>query len=100
MAESNITITKQLADTGQSIIGLSIPIIECPHCQLFVEIVELNCRIFRHGVYKSTGKQINPHAAKSECDKLVAKNLIYGCGKPFKVDITDSKITVSVCDYV
>lgn len=25
-------------------------IVECPHCHLCVEIVEINCAIFRHGI--------------------------------------------------
>ena len=33
----------------------------CPHCDTTIEIIELNCRIFRCGVLKSTGQQIDPH---------------------------------------
>ena len=38
--------------------------IPCPHCQEFIIIEQLNCGIFRHGVLKKSGKQINPHASK------------------------------------
>ena len=35
-------------------------IVNCPHCDLliFVYLKEFNCRIFRHGIYKATLKQI------------------------------------------
>jgi hypothetical protein len=41
----------------------NIIIITCPHCQLLVEIEEINCAIFRHAVLKKTNKQINPHSS-------------------------------------
>ena len=34
-------------------------------------------------------KQIDPHLKKEECDRLKSKNLIYGCGKPFQLIITE-----------
>ena len=70
-------------------------IITCPHCNEFILIEELNCRIFRHGVFKNTNQQISPHASKEECDAYIVQDLIYGCGKPFK--ITDK---VEKCDYI
>jgi hypothetical protein len=33
-------------------------IIYCPHCNCPMEIVQLNCRIFRHGILRSNGTQI------------------------------------------
>ena len=44
----------------------------CPHCgeEIIVHKSEVNCKIFRHGVYKSTKEQINPHMSKKECDRL------------------------------
>ena len=47
-------------------------IVECPHCKSYIYILkkEINCKIFRHGVYKSNNKQINPHMKKEECDYL------------------------------
>jgi DNA-directed RNA polymerase subunit RPC12/RpoP len=78
----------------------SIIIVQCPHCNGDVVIEELNCKIFRHGVFKKNGKQINPHAPKSECDALVEKDLIHGCGKPFIVQQNDSVYKAIVCDYI
>lgn len=77
--------------------------ITCPHCFMLIEVLysEVNCKIFRHGAYKSNGKQIDPHLNKPTCDNLVAKDEIYGCGKPFKLehDIEDKYIAVA-CDYI
>lgn len=56
----------------------------CPHCGISIFILQLNCRIFRCGVYKSNGMQIPPHLPKVKCDDLVRKDAIWGCGKPFK----------------
>ena len=71
----------------------------CPHCQgsILVYHTELHCRIFRHGVYRNSGEPIPPHAPKEECERLVAANLIDGCGKPFRV--TDAMEAIS-CDYI
>jgi hypothetical protein len=75
-------------------------IVKCPHCdkQVIIKKNEINCAIFRHGVYRGSGEQMNPHASKEECEMLVATGGIYGCGKPFRVNTTD--FSVSVCDYV
>lgn len=66
----------------------------CPHCNDFVDIIEINCGIFRHGVFKDSFQQIDPHLPKSECERVLP--LIYGCGKPFKYD--GEKLVV--CDYI
>lgn len=75
-------------------------IVTCPHCQEFVLIDQLNCRIFRHAVLKSNNEQINPHATKLECDDYVSKNLVYGCGKPFRVIDSGQEYKVEICDYI
>jgi hypothetical protein len=68
---------------------------ECPHCGGSVQIIEINCGIFRHAIYLN-GQQIDPHAPKELCDRLVRENLVIGCARPFI--ITDGKI--SKCDYI
>lgn len=75
-------------------------IINCPHCNEYIEIIELNCGIFRHGVYKSNDEQIDPHLSKENCDYLFNNNLIYGCSKPFQIIIDENKIEVKICDYI
>jgi hypothetical protein len=77
-------------------------IVKCPNCNqyVYINIKELNCHIFRHGIYKHNFKQIDPHLNKNECDKLFNNKLIYGCGKPFKI-INDNNIYKSIiCDYI
>lgn len=66
-------------------------IVSCPHCKESVVIEQINCNIFRHGVMKDTGKQLDPHLPKLECDALKEKDLIYGCGKPFSLSKEDKK---------
>lgn len=77
-------------------------IFSCPHCSndIIVHKTELNCRIFRHGIYKDSYKQLDPHASKLLCDELVISNQIIGCAKPFEV-INDSKgdLIAVICDY-
>ena len=73
-------------------------IFECPHCnlQILVYSSEINCQIFRHGVYKNTFQDISPHTPKLECDRLIKEDLIIGCGKPFRFN----GITAEICDYI
>ena len=72
-------------------------IINCPHCNMFIIIAELNCKIFRCGIYKNNFEQIPPHSNKALCDELAANNLIYGCGKPFRIDENNKAL---ICDYI
>ena len=78
--------------------------VTCPHCEghIFILISEINCNVFRHGIYKHNLQQIDQHSPKYICDKLVNDELILGCGKPFslvfnKVDDTYKTI---ICDYI
>jgi len=74
---------------------------ECPHCKCLIEVSkdQINCRIFRHGVFKSSLEQINPHSSKEECDEFVRKELIIGCGKPFRLTEDDPPVAVP-CGYI
>ena len=77
-------------------------IVNCPHCNslIYIEKKDFNCHIFRHGVYKDTLKQIDPHLDKDSCDTLKKDNLIYGCGKPFKI-INRANVNIAVvCEYI
>ena len=76
------------------------PIVQCPHCNEYIIIQELNCYIFRHGIFKISGEQINPHANKYLCDYYIHNNLIYGCGKPFKITLCEDNLIVEKCDYI
>lgn len=68
----------------------------CPHCSLIVFIEEQNCNIYRCGVFKITFQQIPPHLPKIDCDELIKNDLIYGCGKPFRIV---GNMTM-ICDYI
>jgi len=74
--------------------------IKCPHCEEYIIIEQINCAIFRHGVLKSNLSQINPHLSKLQCDKLKKFDLIYGCGKPFKIIIFNNEWIGIDCDYI
>jgi hypothetical protein len=75
-------------------------IVKCPHCQEYIEILEINCAIFRHGILKDSGQQIDPHASKELCSQYIEHDLIYGCGKPFKVIVKDNILETEICDYI
>ncbi len=73
----------------------------CPHCDgtIIVKCCEVNCHIFRHGVYKNQpGQPINPHESEANVRFLTDSNLIYGCGKPIML-YSDKSIVFS-CDYI
>lgn len=74
---------------------------DCPHCKEKVMVLqnETACCIFRHGVYKNNMSQIHPHSDKKHCDEMIEKNLIYGCGKPFRFFHTKPPY-VEECDYI
>lgn len=69
---------------------------QCPHCFTFIEMIEINCAIFRCGIYKDTGMQIPPHLSKEACDAL--GDQIWGCGKPFKFNTKTNNL--EKCDYI
>lgn len=73
-------------------------IVKCPWCHEDVLVMknEINCAIFRHGVLKSNHQQMDPHASKEECDRLADGGLIYGCGKPFRIEGEHAV----VCGYI
>ena len=72
----------------------------CPNCSGTIIILELNCCIFRHGVFKNSLEQVNPHAPKEECDRLVEAKLIWGCGQPFKLIEQNNTLVAIKCDYI
>ena len=72
----------------------------CPHCENYLIMKKLNCGIFRHGVFIINNKQIDPHSSKEICDSYIKNNLIYGCGKPFRISNIDNKWEIEICDYI
>jgi len=76
-------------------------VFECPNCSQIIQVLEneVMCSIFRCGILKSNLEQINPHAPKVECDRLTEEDLIFGCGKPFKIFKGVDRY-VEECDYI
>jgi hypothetical protein len=72
----------------------------CPHCGRWVQVAacDVACGIFRDGNFKSNGGAVAPHLPQSECDALVAGDLIYGCGKPFRY--CAGAPAAEVCGYI
>ena len=71
-------------------------LVECPHCGVWIEILEVNCAIFRCGIFKSNGTQIDPHLSKKECDALKNADKVWGCCRPFKYE----QGKAIVCEYI
>ena len=71
---------------------------ECPRCKVQIEVKEndINCKIFRCGVFKSNFLPIYPHLSLIECEKLIEQDKIYGCGA--SLELVDKNIVVK-CDY-
>lgn len=75
-------------------------VVNCPHCNNPVLIEQLNCKIFRHGIFKSNNIQINPHSSKQDCDYYINNDLIYGCGRPFRIVENNNEIETEICEYI
>lgn len=73
-------------------------IVKCPHCEDEIMIMkkDINCRIFRHGVFIKTMQPIPPHSSYETCQFLKENGIIYGCGKPFELNERDEAV---ICDY-
>lgn len=70
----------------------------CPHCEVMCQVPrnEIRCTIFRHAVFKKDMAFVPPHASKSECERWLKEDLVYGCTKPFKFDGN----SILKCDYI
>jgi hypothetical protein len=75
-------------------------IVICPHCEEFVFIEQLNCCIFRHAVFIASGEPIDPHATEIMCTQYVKNQLVYGCGKPFKIEKKEDVFIAVKCNYI
>ena len=71
----------------------------CPYCNGLLEVVEFNCKIFRHGYIKSTMKQISPHSNQAYVDKLRENNDLIGCGMPFRAIIVGDEWIIEKCGW-
>lgn len=88
-----------LPEPGQIVTEEKLYRFLCPNCLTTVIEVEkdqINCKIFRCGVVKATGKQIGPHTKEAECNRFREEGLVWGCARPFRFDGT----TVQKCGYI
>lgn len=71
----------------------------CPHCEVILEVLkkDINCSIFRHGVFKNNWLLIPPHSSKEQINKWIEMDEMIGCGKPFKLTINGK---LSICEYI
>jgi len=62
--------------------------VTCPQCQglVIIEENEVNCAIFRHGVFRNSGQPIPPHSKLDQCQRWVENNEIWGCGAAFSLN--------------
>ena len=72
----------------------------CPSCSEQIIVSKVKCGIFRHGVYKNTGKQMNPHSDEERCNYLVTSDKIWGCGMPFRVVEKEGGFIAIDCEYI
>lgn len=72
--------------------------VACPHCGVGIVVDALNCGIFRCGVWRATGAQLDPHLPEEECRAAVG--LIWGCGRPFQITVESGVFRVAACGYV
>jgi len=74
-------------------------IVNCPHCNESIIIYrnEINCRIFRHAVFRASGEPVNPHLPQQDCERLVASSEVYGCCKPFLLNADN---VPEICYYI
>jgi len=90
-----------MAENQSNILEKNINIIvSCPHCNSQILIEQLNCKIFRHGIFKSNNTQINPHSSKKDCDYYINNDLIYGCGRPFRIVEINNELETEICEYI
>lgn len=80
-------------------------VFECPHCDMLILVAvgHVNCKIFRHGILKQSGRQVNPHLSQVECERMVQNDQVYGCCKPFQlVNCCNLKSgwKAQVCGYI
>ena len=98
--EHDITINELAIQDAITKTGDDIIIVFCPYCDGGIEVLkkELNCCIFRHGVFKSSMLPMNPHTPQEECERLVDQ--IIGCSKPFRIDNENGVWVARVCGYI
>jgi hypothetical protein len=73
----------------------------CPSCQGDVIILEeeIACGVFRHAVYKN-GTDVGQHSSKEYMDGLIKNDLVWGCGRPFRLEKKEESYEAVECDWI
>lgn len=57
-------------------------VIQCHHCsKLIVKPKSLLNQPYRHCVWRGDGKDVGIDITEEECNELISKGLVFGCGK-------------------
>lgn len=84
----------------------------CPHCECYAEVLvmDLNCRIFRHGAFVQKNEKceiiaqigpIGPHESEESCNALRNNPNVAGCCKPIQlIDNGSGGYAVQKCGYI
>ena len=74
-------------------------ILVCPYCEEHILILkaDINCGIFRHGVFKTSMESIPPHSSKQDIDTWLQEAKMFGCGQPFRLDVLGK---ISKCGFI
>lgn len=79
-------------------------VVKCPHCNEYIEILEINCAIFRHAAFKETGEQVGAHETREHLEEWEKEGRLVGCGKPFRLVRSSSEetgeYTAETCEYI
>lgn len=70
----------------------------CPHCSIDIEIVKLNCGIFRCGIFQLKNgnfRQLPKHAKQGVIQKIKNHFVVYGCGNPIKYDQLTNQLIIT-----
>lgn len=78
---------------------------DCPVCmrdfglsyRVKVKQSELACGVFRHAIWKHTGRAVNSHESREMCESLFRNGLVFGCAKPFIIRQKPSGDYEAVC---
>lgn len=65
-------------------------IINCPYCDENIEIVSYACRIYIHGYYKTTMKQVGQHLRPITINSLLKNNKVIGCMGQFRINVDNT----------
>jgi hypothetical protein len=62
----------------------------CPWCECYFEVVAMNCRVFRHAMYRlprhrTNTQLVEPHMREDRMRCLLRYGVVIGCGNPLRI---------------